>query len=201
MTIVNIILLFLFYFFDNQQVTSFKEGDIIFQTSKGSLSKAIQLATQSDYSHVGIIFYHENQYVVLEAVQPVKITPLQQWIRRGEREHYVVKRLKNADRILTKSVVSNMKEEGKRYIGKNYDIYFQWSDEALYCSELVWKIYKKTTGLGLGQLKELKEFDLEPFVVKQKLKEHYGQDIPLLEKIISPDAIFKSDLLETISPQ
>ena len=33
-----------------------KEGDIIFQTSTSSQSKAIQLATHSKYSHVGIIF-------------------------------------------------------------------------------------------------------------------------------------------------
>ena len=32
-----------------------KNGDIIFQTSKSSQSKAIQLATNSKYSHMGII--------------------------------------------------------------------------------------------------------------------------------------------------
>ncbi|HRG10273.1 MAG TPA: peptidoglycan peptidase, partial [Cyclobacteriaceae bacterium] len=33
-----------------------KSGDIIFQTSQSSQSKAIQLATRSEYSHMGIIY-------------------------------------------------------------------------------------------------------------------------------------------------
>ncbi len=34
----------------------FQNGDIIFQESKSSQSKAIQLATNSRYSHMGIIY-------------------------------------------------------------------------------------------------------------------------------------------------
>ena len=74
-------------------------GDIIFQTSKSSQSKAIQLATNSKYSHMGIIYENNGRYFVYEAVQPVKLTPLKEWIDRGEDEHYVVKRIKNAENI------------------------------------------------------------------------------------------------------
>ena len=56
-----------------------QDGDIIFQTSKSSQSKAIQLATNSKYSHCGLIFKRKNgqdDWCVIEAVQPVKWTPL-----------------------------------------------------------------------------------------------------------------------------
>ena len=62
----------------------FQNGDIIFQTSMSNQSKAIQLATNSRYSHMGIIYENEGQYYVYEAIQPVKLTPLEQWIKRGE---------------------------------------------------------------------------------------------------------------------
>ena len=78
-----------------------QNGDIIFQTSKSGQSKAIQLATNSKYSHMGIIYENEGDYFVYEAVQPVKLTPLTEWINRGENKHYVIKRLKNSEAILT----------------------------------------------------------------------------------------------------
>ena len=53
-----------------------KDGDIIFQTTQSSQSKAIQLATHSRYSHVGIVYFDKRQPMVLEAVQPVRVTPL-----------------------------------------------------------------------------------------------------------------------------
>ncbi len=74
--------------------TEFQNSDIIFQTSKSGQSKAIQIATGSKYSHMGIIYKQGNDYFVYEAVQPVKLTPLTDWIKRGENGHYVVKRIK-----------------------------------------------------------------------------------------------------------
>ena len=56
-----------------------KDGDIIFQTSLSQQSHAIQLATHSKYSHCGLIFKRKSgvdEWCVLEAVQPVKWTPL-----------------------------------------------------------------------------------------------------------------------------
>ena len=59
------------------------EGDIIFQTSRSSQSLAIQRATKSQYSHMGIIFREGDETLVYEAVQPVRKTPLAAWIKRG----------------------------------------------------------------------------------------------------------------------
>ncbi|MCP4219471.1 MAG: YiiX family permuted papain-like enzyme [bacterium] len=160
--------------------------------------EAVRQATGSKYSHMGIVFSSSGKHLVYEAVQPVKATPLETWIRRGKKGHYVVKRLKDASRILTPDVVAKMKTVCNTYIGKNYDIYFQWSDKRIYCSELVWKIYKAAAGIKIGCLRELGTFDLTGGAVKQKLKERFGNRIPLKEPVISPAAMFESPLLETI---
>lgn len=130
-----------------------KNGDLIFQTSLSGQSKAIQLATNSKYSHCGIIYSDNRQFYVFEAIQPVKTTPLDKWIARGKDGHYVIKRLKNADQILTAETLQKMKQEGNKFNGKNYDLTFEWSDDKIYCSELIWKIYQRATGSKLESLR------------------------------------------------
>ncbi|MEM6719326.1 MAG: YiiX family permuted papain-like enzyme [Bacteroidota bacterium] len=177
------------------QHSKIQNGDIIFQTSTSNQSKAIQLATKSKYSHTGIIYENEDQYFVYEAVQPVQLTHLQAWINRGEDGHYVIKRLANADQVLTPATLAKMKKIGEKFSGKPYDIYFEWSDDKIYCSELVWKIYKEAANIEIGQLEKLSDFDLSHNIVKSKMKERYGDNIPLNEKVISPAAMFTSDQL------
>jgi len=178
--------------------SSIQNGDIIFHTSESRQSQAIQLATGSKYSHMGIIYEDQGKYFVYEAVQPVKLTPLTEWKKRGENGHYVIKRLKNAEDILSPAVLSNMKMVGQQYLGKSYDVYFNWSDEKIYCSELVWKIYKEAAGIEIGTLENLSEFDLSSDYVQSIMKERYGNNIPLDEKVISPAAMFNSSLLVTV---
>lgn len=169
-----------------------RDGDIIFQTSQSDQCKAIQLATKSIYSHCGIIFKENNEWYVWEAVQPVRKTPLKSWIKHGENNHFVVKRLKNHDEVVTADVILKMKSIGKSYMGKNYDLTFEWSDDRIYCSELVWKIYERAVGIEVGKLQKLKEFDLTHPLVKEKLNERYGENIPMEELVISPGAIFEN---------
>lgn len=175
-----------------------KNGDLIFQTSLSGQSNAIQLATNSKYSHCGIVYSDNGQFYVFEAIQPVKTTPLDKWIARGKDGHFVIKRLKNANQVLTSETLQKMKQEGEKFKGKNYDLTFEWSDEKIYCSELVWKIYQRATGIAIGKLQKLSDFDLTNEIVKKKMKERYGNKIPTEEIVISPSAIFDSELLTTI---
>jgi uncharacterized protein YycO len=144
---------------------------------------------------MGIIYENEGSYFVYEAVQPVKLTPLEAWIRRGKNGHYVIKRLANASQVLTSATLAKMKQIGERFKGKSYDIYFEWSDDKIYCSELVWKIYKEATGIEIGHLEKLSDFDLSHNAVKAKMKERYGTAIPVNEQVISPAAMFSSEKL------
>lgn len=175
-----------------------KDGDLIFQTSLSRQSKAIQKATNSKYSHCGLIFKEGGDYVVIEAVQPVKRTPLDKWIAKGKDGHYVIKRLKNSGQVMTAEVSAKIKKECEQFVGKNYDLTFEWSDDKIYCSELIWKAYQRATGLEVGKLQKLREFDLSDESVKAKMKERYGDKIPLDEIVISPSAVYDSELLMTV---
>ena len=174
-----------------------REGDILFHTSKSSQSLAIQLATGSKYSHVGVVVEKDGKLVVLEAVQPVKYTPVDKWIARGDGGNVVVKRLKDEAAWNDKSR-KKLRESGGKLIGRDYDLAFGWSDDRIYYSELVWKVYRDALGLELSRLKQLKDFNLSSKPVQAKLKERYGSKIPLEEKVVAPQDLFESKLLVTV---
>lgn len=117
-----------------------RDGDIIFHTSKSAQSIAVQHATRSRYSHMGVIFLRNSTPFVFEAVSTVKFTPLDAWISRGVNKHFVVKRFHSG---LNASEVSRLKQGIAAFEGRPYDLTFEWSDDRTYCSELVWKLYMR----------------------------------------------------------
>ena len=175
-----------------------QNGDIIFHTSKSSQCLAIQKATKSKYSHMGIIYLKQGTPFVFEAVGPVKFTPLRDWVARGKGKHYVVKRLANAGEVITTEAVNRMVEVGELFEDKPYDLYFEWSDDRIYCSELVWKVYKRALNLEIGELQTMAEFDLSDPLVQKKIRERFGNSVPKEETVISPAAIFASNLWITV---
>lgn len=175
-----------------------REGDIIFHESISEQATAIKLATKSKYTHVGIIFKENNKMFVLEAIQPVKKTKLESFIKTGKNNHFVVKRLKDSENIIDSNSISRMKEYGFKFIGKDYDYTFEWNDNRIYCTELVWKIYKNTLGVEVGKLKTLESFDLSSEKVKKIMRKRYGNNIPLNEIVISPEDMFSSEVLHTV---
>jgi hypothetical protein len=72
--------------------SKFEDGDIIFQTSESKQCEAVRIATNSKFSHCGIIYDIDGKWFVFEAVQPVKLTPIEDWITHGKGNKYVVKR-------------------------------------------------------------------------------------------------------------
>lgn len=174
-----------------------RDGDIILHTSKSSQSKAIQLATGSEYSHIGVIFQENHEWFVYEAHGPVRSTPLREWIERGVGRHYKVLRLREP-KTLSAEKIERLREAGLKFRGRPYDQYFSWSDDRIYCSELVWKIYKNALNLELGTPRALRCHKLSASVVKSKMKERYGRRIPFNEKTISPQDIYESKLLYVV---
>lgn len=195
------VLLPAWYAFGEPPAPVVKDGDIIFQTSRSSQSIAIQRATGSRYSHMGIIFIRNGVPLVFEAVQTVRSIPLKKWTARGAGGHFVVKRLADADRILTAEAVGRMRKTAKTFEGRPYDLTFAWSDDRIYCSELVWKIYERALGIQIGSLQRLREFRLDDPSVRKKMKERYGTAIPLNEQVISPAAMFDASNLTVVLQQ
>jgi len=180
------------------QPNNLHKGDIIFQVSKSNQSLAIQKATHSQYSHMGIIYILKGEIYVYEAVGPVKITPFKEWIARGEDHHYVVKRLKDWKNMLTEDNLLKMKESGDQFLDKPYDSYFDWSDDSIYCSELVWKIYHRALEIDIGELKTMGDFDLSSPEVQKLMKKRYPEGLPMDMAVISPADMFNSELLYTV---
>jgi hypothetical protein len=174
------------------------EGDLIFHTSQSAQSQAIQLATHSPYSHCGLLYKANGEWQVFEAVQPVKLTPLARWVARGQGGHFVVKRLHDAATALTPSRLACLRAAGQPLLGHDYDLAFNWSDRQIYCSELIWKVYDRGLHRQLGRLQQLRDFDLSQPAVQAKLRERYGDHLPLLEPVISPASIFNSPELVTV---
>lgn len=175
-----------------------RDGDIIFHTSRSAQSAAIQRATHSPYSHVGIVIHRDGKPYVFEAIATVRYTPLADWIARGDGGRYVVKRLAAG---LTAEQAARLRAAARQFEGRPYDLYFEWSDERIYCSELVWKMYQQALNVRLGGLQKLREFDLSDPVVKAKMRERYGNRVPLDEPVISPGEQFASPLLSTVANQ
>src|SRR2546427_508411 len=175
-----------------------RPGDIVFQTSESPQSRAIQAATHSPYSHMGLVLYRDGRPYVLEAVAQVRLTPLTEWVRKGRDGRYVVKRLKDSGYLSGQVNVERLQRAALSFRGRPYDPYFEWSDERIYCSELVWKAYRRGLGLRIGEPVALSTFDLSSDVVQQKLRERFGDRVPLQEPVISPAAIFNSALLKSV---
>lgn len=178
----------------------FQTGDIIFQSSDAATNKAVELATHSKFSHVGVIFEYQGDLQVLEATNPVSITPLAKFIKRGSGGKYAVLRLKAADDILTDEQKEQLIARGKTWVGKKYDFAFSWNDEELYCSELVYKLYDAILDIQLTEPKPLKSFDLSHPLVQQQLKIKYGDNIPYDDDMVSPQQLYESELLQVVSP-
>lgn len=172
-------------------------GDLVFQASRSAQSLAIQRATRSPFSHMGVVLFRAGKPFVFEAVATVRYTPLADWIARGEEGRCVVKRLRKP---LGPEALARLRREARRLEGRPYDLAFEWSDRRIYCSELVWKLFHRAAGVEIGRLQHLRDFDLSDPVVKAKLRERYGAKVPLEEPVISPAAMAASDLLETVAP-
>lgn len=178
--------------------TVFLDGDIIFQPSVSTQSLAIKLATHSPYTHCGIVFYRDGKPYVFEAVRTVSWTPLEAWIKRGVDGHYVLLRLKDRDERLTPGVLADMRRVAAGFVGKGYDLLFQWTDENMYCSELVWKIYERGAGVTLVPLRRIREYDLDHEEVQRKIEERFGYSIPWDEQAVAPSDLMQSPLLERV---
>lgn len=174
------------------------DGDIIFQSSNSRQCEAVKLATHSEFSHVGMITIQNGKCYVLEAVEPVCLTPLDQWIARGTGSHYTIMRLKDRDKYILPSEIPLAQKTGKAMLGTHYDSYFGWSDEQLYCSELVWKVYKRGFDVELCPLRKMKDFDLSSPEVKAIMKQRYGNNPPLEEQVVAPSDLSDSEMLYVV---
>lgn len=162
------------------------EGDIIFIQSQTEQAVAIAEGTQSVWTHVGIVVKKAGAWHVAEAVGPLQINSLKSFIGRSKRNTYKVMRFKH----FTPKMVLMLYVNLYKY-NQPYDIFFEFSDERIYCSELTYKVMKNVTGHPIGQLQKVGDLKLDGPYVKKLIEERLtaiGKDLNLEEPIITPVA-------------
>lgn len=168
-------------------------GDLVFHTSSSAQSEAIARATGSTLTHVGVVLEHEGRLQVFEAVQPVGWVELDTFRARGRDEQ--VWRLADAASVLTPAVLGEMGELAEGWEGRAYDVGFAWSDDQLYCSELVYKLYERAAHVRLGQVHTLADYRLDDPLVARAMRARWGETPPLQERMIAPVDLTRDERL------
>ena len=172
-----------------------RSGDIIFQVSSSSQAPAIALASGSPITHVGLIAVEGGRVTVVEAVEPVREVPIEQFIDHGGM--WGVYRLK--DQPNDPKWSSKVVRSARSMKGKHYDSLFQWNDDRIYCSELGWKAFVKGAGIELTEPQRLGELNLSLPPVQALIKKRMGGRAPNLdERIVTPASLHTSGKLEMV---
>lgn len=173
-----------------------REGDIVFSGSDEGQGAAIMAATGSPYTHCGVVFAHNGKLMVIEAVHPVRVTDIAGFLARSKPGAIAVKRLKTPPDA---AAVAKAREWAAAQIGRPYDGRFQWSDERLYCSELVWKVFSKA-GVELCKPRAVREYHLDHPKVRALIAARFGsvENLRLEEKVVAPSDLASSSLLQDV---
>ena len=170
-----------------------RHGDVVFQSLGSSpLIDMIEGCTKSGYSHCGIVLQKDGKWQVVEAIGPVREIPLDRWIHNGTKDGFAAYRLKSAYAPKADAFVN----AAHTFLGKPYDIRYRMDDEKIYCSELVFKAFRKATGEDLGRLMKLKELDWKPY--EPLIKQLENGEVPLEREIITPVAVARAKQLERV---
>lgn len=169
------------------------EGDVVFQSlPHNPLIDAIEGATASPFSHCGILHRAGGGWVVIEAIGPVRETPLTAWIAQGRDRHYTAFRLDARYRGRIPAFI----QAAQSYAGRPYDIHYDLDDAAIYCSELIYKAFQRATGERLGKLQKFGELEWQPHAAV--IRQIEGGNVPVERLMITPRSLSEATQLTKI---
>lgn len=184
-----------------------REGDIIFHKSRSNQSGAIAEAQGNNpWTHMGVLLEvttGSSNWRVFEAIQPVRLTPLRDFIARGRGSEFEVKRWISPYDEQVAQKVDLLKQTLLEFMGVNYDLFFEWSEERLYCSELVYKAYAKAFPElpKIAALQKLGDLRLDGPKMKALIKKRSdaaGHSPNMEEPILTPAQLINSPYLTTV---
>ena len=158
-----------------------REGDVVFQSLGGApLKELIEGATESKFSHCGMVVRRSGQWRVIEAVGPVREITLRSWISRGVKGDFAAFRL---DQSYVEKIPA-MVAEARKFLGRPYDFQFRFDDEKIYCSELIFKAFLNVTGEMSGRVRKVRELKWEHY--RAYIEKLEGGPVPLDRELITP---------------
>ena len=145
-----------------------------------------------------IIRSESGDISVIEAVGPVRIIPLDDWIAQGVDRKFAVIRLKETDyNYLSKNnLFDSIISEAKKFLGRPYDFRYRLDDQYIYCSELVYKAFKNAVKWEIAKKVKLKELNYK--VEAEFIKKLEGGDVPLERVMVTPIDIYNSTKFQKI---
>jgi hypothetical protein len=171
------------------------EGDLVFQalSLEVDLVVAIEGITESHYSHVGVLHRRGGAWTVIEATGGgVIYTPFERWKSVSRDGRWAAFRVQAAHRKHVPTFLANLHP----HAGKPYDFKYELGQEKLYCSELVFHAWEKTTGQKMGKLTALGDLNWKPFLAT--IEKYNGGPMPPDRKIISPIELSKATQLKRV---
>jgi hypothetical protein len=120
---------------------------------------------------MGILKRSSGEWIVVEAVGPVKETPLKTWVERGKFGRYAVYRPKS----LTKHQLREVFSAAEQLYGQPYDLHFSFNNEAIYCSELVYLAFRDA-GVDLGRRQKISDLFISSGIVRSLISERTESD-------------------------
>ena len=159
-------------------LSTLREGDIVFIETRSFQSKFVKMGMMSIWSHCGIAVNTPEGVQIMEADSTVRILPVERFVAKSVGGKYIIKR---PEQQLTAPI------DQQKWLGRWYDLKFSFDNEEVYCSELVWLIYKEQ-GIELCPPIKINEHFMVRFKPLQRALEERG---------ISPEqyAVAPCDLL------
>lgn len=180
--------------------TGLRDGDIVFQRSTSSQAAAIAMATGSDWTHTGVVRLVDGEAWVLEAVQPVRLTPFDRWAAAGAGGRVAVRRHVEADWLWSEAAVARLDALQAAWLGRDYDARFEPGDDRLYCSELVREAYLGAAGVELTPLRPVSSYALDDPGLRDAMVRRWGR-MPMQLEVVAPSDLFTAEgLMEVPIP-
>ncbi len=170
-----------------------REGDILLQHFASKLGSVIADVTDSQYSHCGMVVMQGGEPHVIEAIGPVRIIPAEDWFKQGHLHRFTQVRPRN----LTREQISKVRREAEKMLGRPYDIQYEWDEQKIYCSELVYKAFDRALGIEVGSRQKLGDLNWisHPLFITYLA----GGKLPLRRVMVTPESLVHSEHVKLIT--
>ena len=128
-----------------------QDGDLIFIREANPIFRHVAETTRSWETHVGILFSGPNgTWQVAESRFPrSQFTPLEKFIARSEHGRFTITRHAVE---LSPGEKQRLRQSARARMGRFYNLGFNYDARGLYCSKLVFDVYREAAGVQVGSL-------------------------------------------------